>query len=99
MKLSKPLFDVPSTQKKAKAKKKRKKPRVTGIDNVLSGEFSDQSCDDDSVNLERAGWRLGSLHSGIHGRTMLVRCAVAEAASHLWVYNPGPSLRGALAAV
>jgi hypothetical protein len=56
MKLPQPLFDVPSRQGKAQAKKKRKKPRVTGIDNVLSGEFSDQSCDDDSVNLERAGW-------------------------------------------
>ena len=52
-----------------------------------------------SLRNAQAGWRLGSLHTGIHGRTRLVRRAIAEAASHSWVYSPGPSQRGALAAV
>jgi hypothetical protein len=46
---------VPSTQRKAKAKKKRKKLRTTAVDSALSGEFSHEpheSRDDDGV--ERA---------------------------------------------
>jgi hypothetical protein len=57
MKLPKPLFDVPSTQRKAKAKKKRKKSRGIGVDSALSGEFSHgshKSSDDDGVDVERA---------------------------------------------
>ena len=43
MKLPQPSFDFPSTQGKAKAKKKRKGSRVTGVYNVLFGEFSHES--------------------------------------------------------
>ena len=50
MKLPKPLFDLPSNQRKAKAKKK--KSRGTAVYNALSGETSHQSRDDDGV--ERA---------------------------------------------
>jgi hypothetical protein len=56
MKLPKPLFDVPSTQRKAKAKKKRKKSRGIGVDSALFGEFSHEpheSSDDDGVDVER----------------------------------------------
>ena len=52
MKLPKPLFDVPSTQRKAKAKKKRNKSRATAVDSALFGEFSHEpheSRDDDGV--------------------------------------------------
>ncbi len=52
MKLPKPLFDVPSTQGKAKAKKKRKKSRATAVDSALSGEVRELPRDDDGV--ERA---------------------------------------------
>jgi hypothetical protein len=52
MKLPKPLFDVPSTQRKAKAKKK--KSRATAVDSALSGESSHESRDDDGVDVERA---------------------------------------------
>jgi hypothetical protein len=54
MKLPKPLFDVPPTQGKDKAKKKRKKSRGIGVDSTLSGEFSHESRDDDGVDVERA---------------------------------------------
>ena len=54
MKLPKPLFDVPSNQRKAEAKKKRKKSRATAVYNALSGEFSHQSRDDNGVDVERA---------------------------------------------
>jgi hypothetical protein len=54
MKLPKPLFDVPSSQRKAKAKKKRKKSRATAVYNALSGESSYESSDDDGVDVERA---------------------------------------------
>jgi hypothetical protein len=54
MKLPKPLFDVPSTQRKAKAKKKRKKSRATAVDGALSGEVRELSRDDDRVDLGRA---------------------------------------------
>ncbi len=53
MKLPKPLFDVPSTQGKAKAKKK--KSRATAVYNALPGEIShepNESRGDDGV--ERA---------------------------------------------
>jgi hypothetical protein len=55
MKLPKPIFDLPSTQGKAKAKKKRNKSRATAVDSALFGEFSHEpheSRDDDGV--ERA---------------------------------------------
>ena len=52
MKLPQPLFDVPSTQRKAKAKKKRKKSRGIGVDSALSGEFSHESRDRDYVELD-----------------------------------------------
>jgi hypothetical protein len=57
MKLPKPLFDVPSTQGKAKAKKKRKKSRATAVCTALSGAFSyesHESRDDDGVDVEQA---------------------------------------------
>ena len=54
MKLPQPLFDVPSTQRKAKAKKKRKKSRAKAVDSVLSSEISEQSRDDDGVDVEGA---------------------------------------------
>ena len=43
MKLPKPLFDVPSRQGNAKAKKNRKKSRATAVDGVLLGEVPGQS--------------------------------------------------------
>ena len=54
MKLPKPLFDAPSTQGKAKAKRRRKKPRVSEIYNGLFREFSHESRDDDGVDVEPA---------------------------------------------
>ncbi len=54
MKLPKPLFDVPSTQRKATAKKKRKKSRATAVDSALSGEVRELPRDNDGVDVERA---------------------------------------------
>ncbi len=54
MKLPKPLFDVPSTQRKAKAKKKRKKSRATAVDSALSGEVRELPRDNDGVDVKRA---------------------------------------------
>jgi hypothetical protein len=56
VKLPQPLFDVPSTQRKATAKKKRKKSRAKAVDCALFGEFSHEShesSDDDGVDVER----------------------------------------------
>ncbi len=52
MKLPKPLFPEPCGKSSRKPRKKRKKPRVTGVYNLLSGEFSGQSRDDDCVDPE-----------------------------------------------
>jgi hypothetical protein len=52
MKLPKPLFDLPSTQRKATAKKKRKKSRATAVDSALSGEVRELPRDNDGVDLE-----------------------------------------------
>ena len=54
MKLPQPLFDVPSTQRKAKAKKKRKKSRATAVDSARSGEVRELPRDNDGVDVERA---------------------------------------------
>ena len=54
MKLPKPLFDVSSTQRKAKAKKKWKKSLATAVDSALSGEVRELPRDDDGVDVERA---------------------------------------------
>jgi len=54
MKLPQPLVDVPSTQRKAKATKKRKKSRATAVDSALSGEVRGLPRDNDGVDVERA---------------------------------------------
>ena len=54
MKLPKPIFAVPSTQRKAKAKKKRKKSRAAAVDSALFGEVHELPRDDDGVDVERA---------------------------------------------
>ncbi len=42
MKLPKPLFPEPSEKSSPKTQRKRRKPRVTGVYNVLSGEVPEQ---------------------------------------------------------
>jgi hypothetical protein len=52
MKLPKPLFPEPCGKSSQKPRRKRKGSRVTGVYNALSGEFSDQSHDNDCVDPE-----------------------------------------------